>query len=387
MGVKVGIIGAGITGLALGASLQRSGFDVHIYEKASSVRTGGSGITLAPNALTALDALGLGTTFRARQQTQAGLRGGVRDPSGRWLSRIPAFSLGIDRAELHELLLATIDPARIHTGFAAVSIDAQAGSVLFSAHPTHHFDLIVGADGINSVVRRSCFDDPGIRFAGYNAWRAITDHSDSSGTVSAGSPFDTAGPLDPDVSFETWGARQRFGVVPLHCGRTYWFAVATGPEAQPGDQQLDQLEAMFSHWHDPIPSLLRATDPNAIQLLPIKELVAPLNSYHTGKVVLIGDAAHAMTPNLGQGACQGLEDAAVLARILQRDRLDLALYDEHRLRRTQHIARQSRLIGQTVHTGGTTVAMARNWLLRHMPDSATARRTYAVTDWRMPAGL
>ena len=98
----------------------------------------------------------------------------------------------------------------------------------------------------------------------------------------------------------------------------------------------------------------------------------------------MGDAAHAMTPNLGQGACQGLEDVAVLAGLLQKGSVDFSTYDEHRLHRSQQIARQSRLVGRVVHTGGARIAAARNWVLKRMPDAATNRQVQAVTSWEMP---
>lgn len=365
--MKIGIIGAGISGLALGAALHRSGMDVQIYEEHAQIRGGGAGITLAPNGLAALDAIGIGADFRALQQS---LNGGIRSPRGDWLTRITPeitrASLALDRATLHALLLDAIPLPQIHTSAKAVGVDKQSGTVTFADGTEARFDVVVGADGIRSAVRASCFDDPGIAYAGYTAWRAITK----------GVPL--------DAGFETWGTRARFGAVPLHDGHTYWFAVTSGPEAQPGTQALHQLHATFEQWHDPIPALLRATPEGSIQYLPIHELAKPLPNYHDTKVVLIGDAAHAMTPNLGQGACQGLEDAAVLARLLRAGRTDFSSYDAHRRRRSQQIARQSRLIGRALHTGGDRVAAARNWVLKHVPDSVTNRRVQAVTAWTVP---
>ena len=368
--MKIGIIGAGISGLALGASLHRSGLDVHIYEKYSQVRGGGAGITLAPNGLAALDALGVGAGFRALQVGQRSLRGGVRNPRGEWLSHISAeitsTSLALERAELHALLLDQIPAEIIHTSAAALTVDAQSGVVGFKDGAEVQFDIVVGADGIHSAVRRNCFDDPGVRYAGYNAWRALADAPSL------------------DAGFETWGTRARFGAVPLHNGRAYWFAVLSGPEASPNEADLSELMDVFSLWHHPIPALLDSTPEASIQYLPIQEIATPLSTYHTGKVVLIGDAAHAMTPNLGQGACQGLEDAAVLAALLQLGSMDFTLYDNHRRHRSQKIARQSRLVGRSVHTGGARLASVRNWILKHIPDAVTNAQAHTVTNWTMP---
>lgn len=368
--MRIGIIGAGISGLALGAALHRAGMDVQVYEEHAQVRSGGAGITLAPNGLAALDALDIGADFRALQLQQAPLQGGIRNPQGDWLTRISPeitrASLALDRATLHTLLLAGIPSSRVRTSAGAVGVDKQSDSVAFADGTEERFDVVVGADGIRSAVRASCFDDPGMAYAGYNAWRAIAEG------------------VSLDAGFETWGARARFGAVPLHDGHTYWFAVTSGPEAQPGTQTLHELHATFKQWHDPIPELLRASPEASIQYLPIHELAKPLPSYHNGKVVLIGDAAHAMTPNLGQGACQGLEDAAVLAQLLRTGKTDFSAYDAHRRRRSQQIARQSRLIGRALHFGGDRMATARNWFLKHVPDSVANRQVQAVTAWTVP---
>lgn len=368
--MRIGIIGAGISGLALGAALHRAGMDVQVYEEHAQIRSGGAGITLAPNGLAALDALGIGADFRALQLQQAPLQGGIRNPQGDWLTRISPeitrASLALDRTTLHSLLLADIPGSRVHTSAEAVGVDKQSGTVAFADGTEERFDVVVGADGIRSAVRASCFADPGMTYAGYNTWRAITE----------GVPL--------DAGFETWGTRARFGAVPLHDGHTYWFAVTSGPEAQPGTQALHQLHATFEQWHDPIPELLRATPEESIQYLPIHELASPLPRYYSDQVVLIGDAAHAMTPNLGQGACQGLEDAAVLARLLHAGSTNFSAYDAHRCRRSQQIARQSRLIGRALHTGGERVTAARNWILKHVPDAVINRQVQAVTAWEMP---
>lgn len=370
--MRVAAVGAGIAGLALAGGLGRHGVEMHVFERAPAVRASGAGITLAPNGLAALDSLGYGPAVRALQRQQSGLAGGLRDPRGRWLMRLPAEltsrSLVLDRAELHRLLLEELPADAVHTGCTAVGVDPESGALSIETaggqRVTEHFDLVVGADGLHSRIRTAWPDDPGTRYVGYSAWRGITS-----------SAFDTGG-----TGVETWGTHARFGVAPLHDGRVYWFPIHTTPEPTSLVPQRGRLLALFGHWHDPIPGLLAATPTEAVQYLPIRELAGSLGNLVRGRAVLIGDAAHAMTPNLGQGACQGLEDAAALVALLARDEnvrgLDaqglrslLSEYDRERRGPAQRVARMSRWLGAAAHSGGLRLASVRNTTIRLTPDS------------------
>lgn len=370
--MRVAVVGAGIAGLALAGGLHRRGYEVQVFERAPEVRAAGAGITLAPNGLGALDSLGYGPAVRSLQRQQGGLVGGLRDPRGRWLMRLPADltsrSLILDRAELHRLLLEGVPEDAVHTGCTVVDVDPASGALSIETVPgrqeAEQFDLIVGADGLHSKIRTVWPDDPGVRYAGYSTWRGITS-----------GPIDTGG-----MGAETWGTHARFGVAPLHDGRVYWFAVHTTPEPSMDARQPERLLALFGHWHDPIPGLLAATPTDTIQYLPIRELAGALGSLVHGRAVLIGDAAHAMTPNLGQGACQGLEDAAALVALLTGYESGrgpgakgpgwlLAEYDRERRRPAQRVARMSRWVGAMAHSGGPCLASVRNTAFRLVPDA------------------
>ena len=165
-------------------------------------------------------------------------------------------------------------------------------------------DVVVGADGLRSAVRASLGIPGEIRYAGYTAWRGIA-------------PFRTAGLL----AGETLGCGQRFGLVPIAGDRVYWYATDNVPEGgrEESERAKVRLAGMFSRWHAPIPALIEATPAAAILRNDISDR-DPVDRWGAGRVTLLGDAAHPMTPNLGQGGCQAIEDALVLARCLARRR-------------------------------------------------------------------
>src|SRR5690625_346228 len=298
--MRIGVVGAGIGGLCAAVGLQRSGADVMVFERAEHLRPGGSGLSVFANGLRALDLLGVGGQFRAVTSAAVGeLRAGQRRPDGRWLATIPPDALAnlrvVDRTDLHQLLFAALEPGSVRLGAEVVAVTSDSHLRTRGADgqaTTEHFDLVVAADGLRSSIRAGWPGDPGVRYSGYSAWRAITH-----------TPVDLRGEAG-----ETWGTGRRFGIAPLADDRVYWFAVATMPEHESVEDEFAMVERLFRGWHAPIPELLDATSPDAVHRLPIHELAAPLSSYRHGRVLLLGDAAHAMTHDLGQGGGQSLAD-------------------------------------------------------------------------------
>lgn len=208
-------------------------------------------------------------------------------------------------------------------------------------------------------------------YAGYTAWRTI---------VTPVEPVHSGG--------ETLGRGQRVGIAPLRDGRVYLFATANLPAGQrcPGDE-LGEIRRRFGTWHDPVPALLDAADPETILRHDIYEL-PPLRTFVRGRVVLLGDAAHAMTPNLGQGANLAVEDAVTLAALLDRiPDLPAALteYDRVRRARVQPLARQSHRMGAALQLDWPAVTPVRNSLLRLVPDAAALRALGPILAWGPPA--
>ena len=249
---------------------------------------------------------------------------------------------------------------------------------------------MVAADGIGSAVRSALFPDhPGLRYAGFTTWRLLT--GPVTGVTQAGV---TAGRVTGQVPMaESWGRGTVFGVMPLSDGRVYCYAAAPAPPGQrAADNELAELVRLFGRWHEPIPGLLASAAPGDVLRHDVAELAGPLPSFHRGRVALLGDAAHPMTPNLGQGACQALEDAAVIARLAAGAEPDevpalLARYTAARLPRTQNVVRWSRRAG-TMTTWAAPPAVAfRNtamWLAGRLPPSAAIRSLVPVYGWQPP---
>ncbi|GAA4662967.1 FAD-dependent oxidoreductase [Gordonia humi] len=372
--MKVLIVGAGISGLALASALHRDGAHVTVLEQAPEFTEAGSGLSMFGNGFRALDALGLGDAVReiAADAPPPG-RSGTRRPDGRWMT---VFTPGVteqlrivDRTDLHRVLVAACDGIDIRHGVRVDSAD-DTGVRVADGTRIGGFDVVVGADGLRSRVRSAWPAAAAPHHAGYGAWRGITTRAVS---VSDGG--------------ETVGAGQRFGIAPLRDGRVYWFACLSVPfDARPG---LDVLRSTFGSWHDPIPELIATTDDARISYLPIEYLRGRLDSYALGGRVLIGDAAHAMTPDLGQGANQGLEDAAVLARCLRpiitaptagavADAL--ADYDAVRRPRSRRIARQARLLGRVMQTSGP-LASLRDAAMTIAPSRIVSATSARMQDW------
>ncbi|MFF7736577.1 FAD-dependent monooxygenase [Streptomyces sp. NPDC007984] len=367
---KATVVGGGIGGLATAVALTSKGWTVEVLERAPELREVGAGLSLWPNALRALAALGVGEQVRAQAMSERST--GIRDDRGRFLSRLDTVEMArrygtaamIHRPDLLATLAQALPPGTLRTGVKVTGV-LPDGSVAHS-DGVSEADLVVGADGIHSAVRRSLW--PGAaapRYSGYSTWRAVTE------------------PIAIEGGGESWGRGLRFGYAGLPDGRVYCFAAMNAEEGAP-HQGLAQWRRQFDGWHDPIPALLDATPADAVLRHDVYEL-PPLPTYVRGRVALVGDAAHAMTPNLGQGACQALEDAVVLADCMERPD-GLSAYDAQRRPRSQMIARRARQIGVAAQWSSGTAVMLRNAAMRAMPGSSFLKNLDPVLTWNPPAG-
>ncbi|MGI5353969.1 FAD-dependent monooxygenase [Streptomyces sp. CA-252508] len=380
------VIGSGIGGLTAAAALHARGWRVTVLERAASLQPVGAGIGLAPNALRALDVIGVGDEIRALATWQGD--GGMRTPSGRWLARTSAqaaadrfgdLMVPVHRAVLIGALAARLPEGAIRTGTPAALADpgAAAGgrrAVVTTPDGDIRADLVVGADGINSGVRPALFPGhPEPSYAGLTTWRVVIPAPDR-----------------PFAPHETWGRGALWGTQPLKDGRVYAYAAAAAPAggAAPDDERAELLRR-FGTWHHPVPAIIGAVAPDQVLRHDVRHLTTPLPAFHRGRTAILGDAAHPMAPTLGQGGNQAIEDGVVLAHHLPPHGdpgAGLAAYSAARVHRTTGIVRASARVARLVALKGTPAVALRETLMtlsRFGP--GLALRTFdGIADWRPP---
>jgi FAD-dependent urate hydroxylase len=370
---KALIIGGGIGGLCAAIALRRKGVEALVFERVAELREVGAGLSLWVNAVKALDKLGMSRALQALSIPQ--VSAGLRTAQGEWLSDgLPEAAqkrFGAElivmahRAELHEALLEKLgrEQVRLAAGCSGFVQDAEGVTAHFAGGETVRGDFLIGADGINSVIRAALFGQTKPRYSGYTAWRAVSQSRVSAALQGAS---------------ESWGRGARFGIVPMSKGRVYWFATRNAAEGA-GDASIGRKREVlqcFQGWHEPIEALIEATPEDAILRNDIYDR-EPLRSWTQGLVTLLGDAAHPMTPNLGQGACQAIEDALELADDVSRHTeigAALQAYEARRMGRTSRIVRQSRRIGRMGQLENAFGRRLRNSFIKLIPASAQLKQ-------------
>jgi 2-polyprenyl-6-methoxyphenol hydroxylase-like FAD-dependent oxidoreductase len=389
------VVGAGLGGLAVAGVLARSGWRVTLLERADRVRPEPTAVVLWPNGVRALRALGLGAGLDAIATPLPD--GGVRRPDGHWLvqprptpaDRMPVV---VHREDLHDALIAGLgDRVELRTGVTVRTVRAVAGErpAVGDGRQTIEADLVIGADGTDSEIRRQLAPESGVVSSGCAAWRAVI-------------PWYRAPRLaaDQTVGGETLGAGYRFVAASLgergssggsSRGGIYWVATAAGaPRPEPPETQLALLRRWYARWPAPIGELLDATDPADLVQQEVRELRPLPRAYGfpvgPGGVVLLGDAAHAMPPHLGQGACLAFEDAATLSSLLRETRLPDAVqaYDRLRRPRAATVVRQTRRMSAVLQARGRLALRARDAALGTISPRLLGSASSAAAQWRPP---
>jgi 2-polyprenyl-6-methoxyphenol hydroxylase-like FAD-dependent oxidoreductase len=367
------VIGAGIGGLATAIALQQTGREVLLLERAPELREIGAGISLWPNAVKALRCLGIGdaveaagapahaAAFRSWRGVQLGA-----SITGRLDARFGAPLVLVHRARLQAAMRRALGPDAVRLGAECTALDQDdlGVTVRLAGGGRERGALVIGADGLNSCVRTGLCGDGPPRYAGITAWRGVVPLDDTLRSRISGG--------------ESFGHGSLFGVARLNGSQAYWWASARLRESegqQPAAEKSSLLRA-FSGWHDPIPELVEATPYDAIIRSCLYERPSLLR-LSEGRIALVGDAAHPMLPNLGQGACQAIEDAVVLADALAATDdvvAALARYSARRAYHTAAVVKASRQMSQIAHLRNPLAVGLRNTLLRTSPPSISLRR-------------
>ena len=373
--MRVAIVGAGIGGLAAAVALRRVGIESLVIERVASIREVGAGLSIWSNAVNALRELGAETTVMASASVVE--RSLTQTPAGRLIaenelgaiSRVAgAPCICIHRATLQKILLESLPPDSVRTGVRCSGFDDS--TAILESGERIKADVLVGADGISSVIRDELHGAATPRYAGYTCWRGICHDN---------------GLLAERSALLVIGSGSQFGVWPCGAGQLYWFLTRNAPRGTT-QTKADALR-LCCNWAPPVPEIVAWTPDDAVLQNDIVDR-PPLRWWGRDHVTLLGDAAHASTPNLGQGACQALEDAVVLAHCLsEMQSVEAALrkYERMRIPRTTAIVRNSWQTGKALQLDSPAIELFRNWFMGTWLGTLLGMRTFeSLLTYQLP---
>jgi len=361
------IIGAGIGGLTTALTLQQKGFRFSVYESAAEIKPVGAGIILANNAMQIMQKLGLqGKLERAGNRISAMK---ITDQNLKTLSIVDLTSfeqkykvsnLAIHRGDLQKILAQEIGLENINFSKRLAKVEKNTSyNLTFADNSTLQTAIIIGADGIKSVVRNQLFAESTIRNANQICWRGVGE-------------IDLPKQYHHELN-EAWGTGKRFGFVKISARKVYWYALANAKDYTGKGVNLAEL---FQDFHPDILAIIQASIPSKVITSDITDL-QPIKKWQAENVCLVGDAAHATTPNLGQGACQAIEDAYVLGKCLENEsnvQTAFKNYEQLRIKKAHAIVNTSWQVGKLAHLDNQLGIWFRNKARKYMPPSANRKQ-------------
>ena len=365
--MKILINGGGIAGLTCAIALQKLGIETAVYESTPEIKPVGAGLVIQSNAIRALEYLGIEDKIidAANPINQIAIideKGNVikkQKPSS--INRELFAGLAIHRHTLHQILKNYLPENLLFTSKKAISFLNKDGKVIlqFEHGLNAEGDFLISADGINSNIRLQLLPDSKPRYAGYICWRSIIDNCD----------------LKISEATETWGSKGRFGIVPINENKIYWYATINSDQfdVKINHYNLKNIKEHFSDYHSPVPEILEKSSNEKLIKNPICD-IKPLNQFAFNKVLLIGDAAHATTPNLGQGACQAIEDVMVLHQEIASGKdVESAFksFEKRRTEKARYIINTSRKLGSIAQIENKFLISLRNIVFKLTPDFVT----------------
>lgn len=366
------IIGGGIGGLTTALAFEKLNINYRVFESAPEINEVGAGIWLAPNALQVLEWLGLSDAIRSygnvieRIQLAKADFSLLSDMDQSWaVEQFGCSTIAIHRAELQRILLKAIPREKVTLGKSLEHfeiIDDAKVKLYFSDASQYDTDFLIGADGIHSRIRKQLYPGSELRYSGQTCWRGISDNE-----------------LDPKhihLAAELWGKQIRFGFSRINKNSVYWFAVALSKAGQTIDKALikEKLLDLFSGFHSTVQDIIASTENSKIIRNDIWDL-KPIDKWYRDQICLVGDAAHATTPNMGQGAAQAIEDAYYLAHQIhdQPDqRKAFKTFHALRFKKVSQVVDRSWNIGKMAHWrfGGGL----RNLIMSAIPDAVSRKQ-------------
>lgn len=371
--MKLLIVGAGIAGLTAAIALKRKGFQVELFEASPELKAVGAGIVLGGNALAVFEKLEL---VKKLQSKGSGIRKSkITDQDFQLIQGIAnaVELLGIHRADLQGILLEAAKDIPLHFGKRFSRFEYMKNKQLrihFEDGTSVVGDSLIGADGIHSKIRQQLFPKIICRPSGLACWRA-TLHYELPDTYK-------------HQLIEAWGGKARFGFLTYCENEIYWFACyPLNKIDNPQKQTLAQLANLYDTFNPLVKALILATDEKAIHFDKLSDIPQKGQRWYNDQICLIGDAAHATTPNMGQGAGQAIEDAYCLAQAFgkyQTPKIAFSKFQAIRQKKVNHVIKTSRQVGQLAHWENTFVQKFRNRIFRMLPQSIAKKQMEDLID-------
>lgn len=363
----VNIIGAGIGGLTVALTFKQRGLNVIVFESSAEIKSVGAGILIASNAMQVFQKMGIhnkieqaGNKISRMKITDSQLKDISVVDLSEYEKKYCAHNIAIHRGELHGILVDEVGYENILLSKRLSKIEkANSFTLTFEDNTTIESKIVIGADGIKSVVRNQLFGKSTLRNANQTCWRGVCE-------------IDLPQQYENELN-EAWGKGKRFGFVKINSRKVYWYALTNSKSVKPDKVNL---EVLFRDFHRDVINIISATLKEQIIVNDIIDLKS-IDKWQSENVCLIGDAAHATTPNLGQGACQAIEDAYVLGKLLDRGIAIENTFEEYealRKKKAHNIVSASWTIGKIAHLENNFGIWLRNLIIRNFLKSANKRQ-------------
>ncbi|NME67936.1 FAD-dependent monooxygenase [Flammeovirga aprica] len=362
--MKIDIIGAGIGGLTTAIALKQKGFTARVFEQAKEIKPVGAGIILANNAMQVYEKLGLkdfieqnGNPISSMNITKANLQQISEIDLTFFEKKYQVKNIAIHRGALQQILMEQLTTEELYLDHQLHKIESNQEEVLLQFENGHQEQspLVIGADGLRSNVRQQLFDKTTIRHAHQICWRGVTD-------------FDLPDHYKNELN-EAWGKTDRFGFLQIAENKVYWYALKSFSDHKE-EFRGEKIEKFFTEYHPIVNEIITSTSQNQINTAEISDL-KPTRQWFHQNVCLMGDAAHATTPNMGQGACQAVEDANVLAECLSKYKSQQAfqVFQKLRMPKAHQVVKTSWRVGKVAHLSNPILRWCRNQLMQFTPSS------------------